>query len=137
MVTETKKVLAIAALIVAAGVATVEMTRGQAQADPMIVAGGAAGYAGGRVDGAFELAAATPFSRSVEITLAEKGDLPPLGCAGPFLPAVEAECIDAAQEVAAEPSLIVETRLGGVSVLTRMDAMTMAGVDEAPALQSE
>jgi hypothetical protein len=96
----------------------------------MLVAGGAAGYAGSRVDGAFQLVGTMPTSSSYEITVAEKGDLPPLGCAGPFRPAVQAECIDAALEVAAEPSAVVETRFGTTSILTRMDAMLVAGAEE-------
>ena len=137
MVTETKKVLAAVALIIAAGVSTVELTRTPAQADPTLVRG-AAGYAGSRVDGAFQLLAAAPPVAPVELPVAEKGDLPPLGCAGPFRPEVEAECIDTAFEVEAEPSVIVETRLGDVSTLVRMDALTVADFEHATAiLQSE
>jgi hypothetical protein len=138
MVTETKKVLAAVALIIATGVSTVELTRTPAQADPTIVRGGAAGYAGSRVDGAFQVLAAAPSAAPVEMPVAEKGDLPPLGCAGPFRPEIEAECIDAAFEVEAEPSVIVETRLGDASTLVRMDALTVADFEYAAAdLQSE
>jgi hypothetical protein len=138
MVTETKKVLATVALIIAAGISTVELTRTPAQADPTLVRGGAAGYAGARVDGAFQLLAAAPPAAPVELPVAEKGDLPPLGCAGPFRPEVEAECIDAAFEVEAEPSVIVETRFGDASTLVRMDAVTVADFEYSAAdLQSE
>ncbi len=132
MVTNTKTVLALVAFIVATGVAGVEMTRSQAQADPRIVPGGAAGYAGARVDGTFQLVAALPPAGPFAIPVAEKGDLPPLGCAGPFRPEFEAECIDAAFEVEAEPSVVIETRLGDASILMRMDAVTVAGIEDAP-----
>jgi hypothetical protein len=131
MVTETKKVLAIVALIVAAGISTVELTRTPAQADPSLVPGGAAGYAGARVDGAFQILAVAPRIAPVELPVAEKGDLPPLGCAGPFRPEVEAECVDTAFEVEAEPSVIVETRLVDASTLIRMDALTVADIEHA------
>jgi hypothetical protein len=138
MITETKKVLAAVALIIAAGISTVELTRTPAQADPTLVRGGAAGYAGSRVDGAFQVLAAAPVAAPVEVPVAEKGDLPPLGCAGPFRPEVEAECVDTAFEVEAEPSVIVETRLGDASTLMRMDALTVADFEAVAAdLQSE
>ena len=138
MVTETKKVLAAVAIIIAAGVSTVELTRTPAQADPSLVRGGAAGYAGSRVDVAFRLLAEAPPVALAELPVAEKGDLPPLGCAGPFRPEVEAECIDTAYEVEAEPSMIVETRLGDVSTLVRMDVLTVADFEYAAAdLQGE
>jgi hypothetical protein len=125
MVIDTKRVLALVALIVAIGVVTVEASRSQAQADADIVPYGAAGYAGSRVDGAFDVVAAMP-QPAVAYPVAEKGDLALLGCAGPFRPAVQAECIDTALEVEAEPSAVVETRFGATSILTRMDAMTVA-----------
>jgi hypothetical protein len=128
MAIDTKKVLALVALIVAIGVATVEATRSEAQADANIVPYGAAGYAGMRVDDAFEVAASMP---RVEYPVAEKGDLLPLGCAGPFRTSVQAECIDAALEIEAEPSALVETRFGSMSILTRMDAMTVADFEPA------
>jgi hypothetical protein len=123
MVIDTKKVLALVALIVGIGVATVEATRSQAQADSNIVPYGAAGYAGIRVEGAFEVVASMP---EVAYPIAEKGDFVPLGCAGPFRADVQAECIDTAFEVEAGSSTVVETRFGATSILTRMDAMTVA-----------
>lgn len=127
MVTETRMVAALAALIAVAGVATVEMLRGPAQADPAFVAGGAAGYAGSRVDGVFATAAGMPPAADFRMEVARKGDLPPIGCAGPFRASVAAECMDTAYEAASEPSMVVETRSGAASVLARMDGFTMAG----------
>jgi hypothetical protein len=130
MITETKKAFALAALIVATGIAAVELTRSSAQADPMLVTGGAAGYAGARVDAAFEAVAEMPEAAAVMVPLAEKGDLPvPYGCEGN----AEAECMDVAYEVESAPSVVVETRIGNTSTLMRMDAMTVAGVNDEPA----
>jgi hypothetical protein len=125
MFTETKRVLALVALIAATGVAAVEMSRTAAHADPNLVSGGAAGYAGARVDAAFQLVAAMPV-RTILVPMAEKGDLMPIGCAGPYRPEVAAECIDTAYEVEAEPSVVVETREGNTSILTRLDGLTVA-----------
>jgi hypothetical protein len=128
MYTETKKVLAIVALIVATGISAVELSHTSAQADPMLVVGGAAGYAGHRVDQAFEAVATLPAPAPEIVNVAEKGDLPPLGCAGPFHPDVAAECLDTAYEVESGPYVIVEKRDGeATSVLTRMIEYTVAG----------
>lgn len=125
MITETKKVFAIAALIVATGVAGVELTRNPAQADPMLVAGGAAGYAGERVDAAFRAVAEMPPVAPVAIPMAAKGDLLP-------------SRMDTAYEVAsADPSTIVETRVGdSTSILVRIMGYTMA-VFQDETLRSE
>jgi hypothetical protein len=134
MTTDTRKAFALAALIVATGIATVELTRSPAQADPMLVSGGAAGYASVRVDAAFELVAAMPEFAAVMVPMAEKGDLPvPFGCQGD----TEAECMDVAYEVESVPSIVVETRIGNTSTLMRMDPMTVAGVEDEHIQQSE
>jgi hypothetical protein len=63
----------------------------------------------------------------VEIPMAIKGDLMPIGCIGPFLPDTAAECMDTAYEVASvEPSLVVETRMSNSSILMRMLGYTTA-----------
>lgn len=117
MTIETRKVFAVAALIVATGVAAVELTRNPAQADTL------ADRATARIDGAFEVVAAMPPVPPVRVPLAQKGDLEvPLGCEG----AGEAECMDVAYEVPSQPSIVVETRAGSTSTLMRMDAMTVA-----------
>jgi hypothetical protein len=126
MNSQTKRVLAVVALIVATGVGAVELSRNSAQADPLLVTGGSEGYAGSRVDGAFQLVSLAPVSDE-EFPVAEKGDLPPLGCIGPFRPEVAAECTDVAYEVESEDGEIVETRVGNTSILTRMVEYTMAG----------
>jgi len=123
MTIETRKVFAVAALIVATGVATVELTRNPAQADPI------ADRATARIEGAFAVVAAMPPVPAVRVPMAQKGDLEvPVGCKGEG----EAECMDVAYEVPSQPSIVVETRAGSTSTLMRMDSMTVAaGKDEA------
>ena len=126
---QTTRVLALVALIVGTGIATVEVTRETANAQTRVT-GGVSAYADKRVDEIFKLVAEMPPVAPVSIPVAEKGDLLPIGCAGPFRPEVQAECIDTAYEVASDPSLVVETRVGdATSVLLRMDGMTVAGVE--------
>ena len=122
MFTESRKVFALAALIVATGVATVELTRNPAQAGPIV-------DSAARINAAFDVVATMPEVPAVMIPMAKKGDLEvPMGCEGPG----EAECMDVAYEVPSEPSLVVETRSGATSTLLRMDSMTVAaGQDEA------
>jgi hypothetical protein len=130
MITETRKAFALAALIVAAGVATVELTRSPAQAESMTPGD----YAAARIEAAFEVVAAMPPVPAVRVPLVQKGDLEvPTGCEG----AAEAECMDVAYEVPSEPSLVVETRSGTTSTLLRMDAMTVASGAKEPVRQSE
>jgi len=126
---QTTRVLALVALIVGTGIATVEVTRETTNAQTRVT-GGVSAYADKRVDEIFKLVAEMPPVAPVSIPVAEKGDLLPIGCAGPFRPEVQAECIDTAYEVASDPSLVVETRVGdATSVLLRMDGMTVAGVE--------
>lgn len=125
MITDSKKVLTLAALIVATGIATVELTRSPAQADPMLMADGA--YVSARVDTVFEVVAQMPEAPAVMVPMAEKGDLlVPQGCEGAY----EAECMDVAYETESVPSLVIETRTDAVSTLMRVDGMTVAGIDE-------
>lgn len=134
MITETKKAFAVAALIVATGVAAVELTRSSAQAESTTV------YAAARIDRAFEAVASMPAVEPVRVPLAVKGDLPvPLGCFG-ISPTAQAECMDVAYEVPSEPSIVVETRYGNTSTLTRLDAFTVAdfaAIFETPQRLSE
>lgn len=127
---ETKKVLTAVALIVATGIAAVETTRAPAFADSTLVAGGAAGYAGSRIDHAFQAVADMPPMPAVSIPMAVKGDLTPLGCIGPFRDDVAAECTDTAYEVESNPYVVVETRGTASSILTRMMQYTVAGIDD-------
>jgi hypothetical protein len=94
-------------------------------AEPMAVPDGAAGLATLRIETAFQVAAEMPPVPLVEVPMAVKGDLA-LGCMGPFQPAVQAECIDTAYEVDSDPPLIVETRRGSTSILTRLFDFTVA-----------
>lgn len=123
MVTETRKVFAIAALIMATGIATVEMTRNTAQADPMVVAGGAEGYAGTRVESAFQLVAAIPAATQFAVAAAAKGDLQPLGCS-----AAANQCAAPAFDIASDqPAMIVEKRGASSSILIRLSRISVAG----------
>jgi hypothetical protein len=129
MITETGKAFAVAALIVATGVAAVELTRSPALAESAQIESTAV-YAGSRIDVAFDVVAAMPPVAPVRVPMATKGDLPiPPGCQN--IPAdAQAECMDVAYEVPSEPSVIVETRFGNTSTLMRMDALTVADVPE-------
>jgi len=125
MFIESRKAFAVAALIVATGVATVELTRTPAQAESTLTQGSGT-YAASRIDGAFKVAAAMPSVAPVRVPMAVKGDLPiPVGCLGLDTDA-QAECMDVAYEMPSEPSIVVETRFGTTSTLMRMDAMTLA-----------
>jgi hypothetical protein len=78
-------------------------------------------YAELRVAAAFQAADLQPVPAG-EISLGTKGDLLPIGCAGPLRPAVAAECIDTAYELPSEQSVVVETLVGGaMSELMRLD----------------
>ena len=80
MITSTKKVFALAALIVATGVAAVELGRDTAQAEPVNIMTRDAAYAAARVDTAFDLVAALPATPAVMIPMAHEGR--PSGPAG-------------------------------------------------------
>ena len=126
MIAKTNKRV-IAALIVAIGVAPflapsggnvpLAQTMNHAQA-----------YAASRVDTVFDIVATMPVRPNVIFPMAMKGDLPvPPGCFGISVDA-QAECMDEAYELPAEPSIVIETREGTTTTLMRMDALTIAGV---------
>jgi hypothetical protein len=71
-----------------------------------------------RIEAAFLAVAEMPPADLAPLPLAVKGDLPP-GCLGPFLPTVQAECIDTAYEPGSDPRTVVEMRIGSTSILTR------------------
>jgi hypothetical protein len=104
----------------------------------MLVTGGAAGYAAERIDSAFHAVAEMPPVAPISVPMALKGDLMPIGCAGPFKADIAAECLDTAYEVSSDDgSLVVETRVGdSTSILVRMMGYTMA-VFENETLRSE
>ncbi len=129
MIIDTKKAIAAAALIVAMGGATVELTRSPALAESNPVQANAT-YAVSRVVAAFDAAADAPPVTPIGFPVATKGDLPiPLGCFGDS-PDAQAECMDVAYEVPSKPSIVVETRVGNTSTLMRMDAITVAEFGE-------
>jgi hypothetical protein len=118
MITQTRKAFAVAA-IVATGFAAI----GLAQADTSPTEG----YAGARVDAAFQVVAEMPSVEPISIPVAVKGDLQiPIECVGPFRPDVQAECMDVAYEVESGPYVVVEARTEDTSILTRMLGYTMA-----------
>lgn len=130
MFIETRKVSALATLIVAAGFATVVHAGTVYPTDE-------ASYARWRVDAAFQVVAAMPQVAPVSVPMAMKGDLPvPLGCEGAAGDA-QAECMDVAYEPDALPSMVVETTSGTTTTLMRMDAMAIAGVATQPAESAE
>ena len=137
MITETKKVFALAALIVATGIVTVELTRNSAEAAEPLTMTRVAAYSAARVDTAFDLVAAMPTAAPLMVPMAQKGDLEvPAGCTAEQGDA-QAECVDVAYEVESVPSVVVETRVGSTSTLLRLDPMTVAGVNENVLQQSE
>ena len=138
MITDTRKVFALAALIVATGVTTVELTRNTAMAaEPTSVMTPAAAYSAARVDTAFDLVAALPAGKAVMVPMAQKGDLlVPAGCST-LAGDAQAECMDVAYELPSPASIVVESREGTTSTLLRMDPITLAGVSEDALQQSE
>jgi hypothetical protein len=124
----TQRLFALAALMVAAGVGTVEMSRNTAQAAEPMTMTRIGAYSAARVDTAFDLVAAMPASAPFMVPMAQKGDLlVPPGCAGMDADAQD-ECMDVAYEMDSLPSRVFETREGTTSTLLKLDPMTLAGV---------
>lgn len=124
MFTDTRKAVVIVAMAVATGVAGAAMTCSAAQAETVPVPG-TVDYAAARVAAAFEVAATMPPVAEVRVPFAVKGDLPvPSDCLG-LSTDDQAECMDVAYEVPSE-SIIMESRFGNTSTLTRMESMTLA-----------
>jgi hypothetical protein len=124
----TRRVFALAALIVTTGVSTVEMARNTVRAAEATVITRIQAYSAARIDNAFDLIAAMPASTPFMIPMAEKGDLPvPPGCAG-MSADEQSECMDVAYEMDPLPSAVLETREGTTSTLLRLDTMTLAVV---------
>ena len=132
MSTRTMKLFAVTALLVNAGLVVVGVTHSPAQADPVPIVDDGAGYFAARIDTVFEVVAEMPATNPVAIPMADKGDLLPIGCAGPFRADVAAECLDTAYELASDdPSIVVETRVGdATSMLMRMMGYTVAGTQD-------
>ena len=124
----TRRVFALAALIVATGVGSVEMAGNTAQAAEATTMSAIEAYSAARVDTAFDLVAAMPASAPVMVPMAQKGDLlVPPGCTGMSADAQD-ECMDVAYEMDSLPSAVFETREGTTSTLLKLDPMTLAGV---------
>jgi hypothetical protein len=129
MATQTKKVFAFAALVVAS-LAT------SAQAGSVFPTDEAS-YARWRVEAAFDVVAKMPAVVAVSVPMAVKGDLPvPLGCASASGDTQD-ECMDVAYEPDATESVVVETRVGSTSTLLRMVPLTVAGVTPEQLQQAE
>ena len=137
MITETKKVFALAALIVATGVATVELTRSSAQAAEPVMMTRAEAYAAARVDTAFDLVAALPAARPSWCRWRRRATCR-FRLAAPASRATRRPSAWMSPTSSnSAPSVVVETREGTTSTLLRMDAMTLAGVNERTLQQSE
>jgi hypothetical protein len=133
----TKRVFALAALIAATGVGTVEMTRNTAQAAEPMTMTRIQAYSAARVDTAFDLVAAMPARAPLMVPMAQKGDLlVPPGCAGMSADAQD-ECMDVAYEVDSTPSAVIESREGTTSTLLKLDPLTLAGVTDQTLQRSE
>jgi hypothetical protein len=105
----TKTALA-AALIATASIGSAEDSA--AQADD---------YAVSRIQVAFEVVSGIGSDEADSYPLVLKGDLlVPLACFGTR--ATQAKCPDVAFQVPPAPSIVVETRIGNTSILTRIDA---------------
>jgi hypothetical protein len=129
MATQSKTVFAFAALVVAS-FATAAQAATVFPTDQ-------ASYARWRVDAAFDVVAKMPAVAPVRVPMAMKGDLQvPAGCTGASGD-TQAECMDVAYEPDSMPSVVIETRVGATSTLMRMDQLTVAGVNDTPALQAE
>ena len=122
MITDTKRAFVVAALILATGIAGVELSRGTAQAEE------AASYTTTRIDTAFDVVAEMPAVDPVSVPVATKGDLPvPLDCVR-FPVDAQADCTDLAYRALTEPSVIVATSFGNTTTLLRVDAIAVADV---------
>jgi hypothetical protein len=132
-----KRVFALAALVVATGVATVEMTRNTAQASETASMTRIRAYSAARVDTAFDLVSAMPASAPFMVPMAQKGDLlVPPGCAGMTSDAQD-ECMDVAYEMDSAPSAVIESREGTTSTLLKLDPLTLAVVSDQTLQRSE
>jgi hypothetical protein len=124
MITMTKRGIALVALIVATGFATLGIKSDSAQSQTMTRD---QAYSAARLDTVFDLVATMPAAKIVTVPLAMKGDLPvPLGCFDASADTA-AECMDAAYELPSEPSIVFETSEGTTTTLMRADALTVAG----------
>src|SRR3954464_9446488 len=121
----TKRLFALTALMVAAGVGTVEMSGSTAQAGELMTMSPIEAYSAARVDTAFDLVAAMPASAPVMVPMAQKGDLlVPPGCAGMSADAQD-ECRGGASEIAWARSSVAEPREGTPSPLLKSNPMTL------------
>jgi hypothetical protein len=115
---ETRQVILTAALIISTGIAGIELSRDGAEASsvlPALDTAAVADYPQTRVDMAFLVAAEVPPSE-LDIEGAAESDLP-VGCDGPFRPEVQAECLDAASEVADLSETVIDVPAEQASAL--------------------
>jgi hypothetical protein len=124
----TKRVFGLAAVILAMGLGTVEMTRDSAQAAEATTMFRIQAYSAARVDTA-SITVCPPGKRAVHGADGAEGDLRSRRTASACR-ALQAECMDVAYELPAEPSIVIETHEGTTTTLMRMDAMTIAKVNK-------
>ena len=135
MITETKKVFALAALIVATGVVTVELTRNRRRRRAAIMTRTEA-YAAARVDTAFDLVATMPERPAVMVPMAQRATCRSRSAARASRRRA-GRVHGRRLRGRIEPSVVVETREGTTSTLMRMDPMTLAGVTDQALQLSE
>jgi hypothetical protein len=132
MSTNTKKTVVLAVLAAATGMVALDLGS-VASAETMTRA---QAYAQARIDTAFDAVALLP-ETAFTLPMAVKGDLQiPQTCLASAGRSDE-DCFDIAYELFTTPSIILESREGTTTILTRMDGMTLAGMPEEPLLQSE
>ncbi len=122
MITDTRRTFGVAALILATGIAGVELSRGTAQAEET------ASYTTTRINIAFDVVAEMPAVDPVSLPMATKGDLPvPFDCIR--LPTgAQADCTDMAYRALTEQSVVVATSFGNTTTLLRLDAIAVADI---------
>jgi hypothetical protein len=129
----TKRVFALAALMMAASVGTVEMSRNTARAAEPMTMTPIEAYSAGRVETAFDLVAAMPASAPFMVPMAQKGDLlVPPGCTDTDADAQD-ECMDAYEMDSPKPGI-----RNARSARRRcwLDPMTLAGVTDGAESQA-
>lgn len=129
----TASAVALAGLVVSAGVVIIQIDRIASRSGATSKAAVAAEW---RVEQAFELMAAMRPVAVKEGQRIVKGDLLPIGCAGAFRSESKTGCVDIGYETQAVPYIVVETRHGASSVLTRVRSFDMAELPEAHELSS-
>ncbi|MBA3520555.1 MAG: hypothetical protein H0T75_23615 [Rhizobiales bacterium] len=129
----TASALALASLVVSAGVVVTEIERITSRPDATPNAAGAAEW---RVEQAFGLVSAMRPETVKKGQSIVKSDLLPIGCTGASRTESKTGCVGIAYQTQAAPYTVVETRNGSSSILTRVKNVYMAELPEAHDLSS-